>query len=79
MRVVEVAEHTLQVLQGTENTIEIGWVVEAGHDIDQVAQLLGGDPDLVQPRGRGAIVDRPGLVSDSPTQAPGAAGHHVRE
>ena len=41
VHVVEVAKHTLQLLQGGQDALEIGCIVEGRRDVDQVAQFLG--------------------------------------
>ena len=46
VRVVEVAECALQLLQCTENAGEVRSVVEGRRDVDQVAEFFGVDPDL---------------------------------
>ena len=49
-----------------------GCIVKRRRDVDQVPELLGGDPHLVQSRGRGVFVDVFRAAGDSPAQPPGA-------
>ena len=79
LRIVEVAKHALQCLETTKDAFAIGDLVEGRCHVDQVAQLLGNDPQLVETLWPGAVVNARGNAHDSPAQDPGSSGDYLHK
>ena len=75
--VVEVAKDTLKPLQWGQHAFEIVRVVERRRDIDQVAQFLRADADIMQLGRIRMLVDCLRAPSKPLAQPPRAAGHHL--
>ena len=79
LRIVEVAEHTLQLLQRADDALEIRGVVEGRRDVDQIAQLLGSETQLVKRSAGVLLVEGVAAAGDAPAQPPGPLPTHVGE
>ena len=71
VRIVEVAQHALQALERAQNLLEILCLIERWGDVDEIAQLLGCDPHLVELGRRRGAVDATAAADDAAVQAPG--------